>query len=109
MNRLDVYLADDELYVQGKPRIELMRGDEFAIDIKKSAKGWRMKQAIANADDIEYFWMQKDAVLKIDPVFNIRKEGKLRDQKLQVVITVPEGLNVEVAEELEWVVDNELD
>ncbi|TLX73869.1 PspC domain-containing protein [Labilibacter sediminis] len=109
VNRLDVYLADDRIYVQGNPKIELVRGSEFAIDIKKSAKGNSISNAQANIDGIEYFWLQKDTVIYIDPVFTLQEGSKIRDQKLQLVLTVPEGIQVEVDDDLQWVVNNNLD
>ncbi len=109
VNRLDVYLADDKLYVQGKPRIELIRGDEFSIDVKKSAKGKSIIQAQKNCNDIEFFWIQKDSIINIDPVFTLQEESKIRDQKLQVVISIPHGYEVKVDDELEWIVNYRLD
>lgn len=109
VNRLDVYLADEKVHIQGRPRIELVRGDEFAMDIKKMARGRSLSNALQNCDNIEFFWMQKDSIISIDPVFTIQENSKIRDQKLTVVITVPEGVKVEVADELEWVVYDNLD
>ncbi|MGQ1786446.1 MULTISPECIES: PspC domain-containing protein [unclassified Saccharicrinis] len=109
VNRLDIYQADSKLFVQGRPRIELVRGDDFSIDIKKTAKGKSISQAQDNCRDIEFFWMLRDSVLNIDPVFTLNEESKIRDQRLRVVVVVPEGVNVEVDDELEWVVNNRLD
>ncbi|GAF02834.1 PspC domain-containing protein [Saccharicrinis fermentans] len=108
-NRLDIYCADNKLYVQGRPRIDLVRGDSFAIEIKRSAKGKSISQAKINCQDIEFFWMLRDSTIHIDPLFTLRANSKLRDQGLNVVILVPESVQVEVADELEWVVNNRLD
>lgn len=108
MNQLDIYANNQKIYVQGKPRIELVRGQDYYIEIKKSAKGGTINQAQKNGNDIEFFWMQKDAILNLDAIFNLQENSKIRDQKLQVVITVPQGVKVEVDDELQWIVNNRL-
>ncbi len=108
VNRLDVYLADEEIYIQGKPKIELISGNDFAVEIKKSAKGKSIKQATQNCNDIEFFWMINDSILTIDKAFTLRDECKIRDQKLRMIITVPENINVEIDDELDWVISNKL-
>ncbi len=109
VNKLDVYLADDQIHIKGNPRIELVRGDEFAIDIKKSAKGRSVLTAENNCKDIEFFWILQDSVLKIDPVFTLNQESKIRDQRVRAVIVVPQDVNVIVDEELDWIVHSNLD
>ena len=108
VNQLDIYANNQKLYVQGNPNVELVRGQDYYIEIKKSAKGANINQAQKNANDIEFFWMQKDAVLNLDAIFTLQENSKIRNQKLQVIITVPQGVKVEVADELEWVVNNRL-
>lgn len=108
MNQLDIYANNQKLYVQGNPRIELVRGQDYSIQIKKSAKGGSVSQAQKNGRDIEFFWMQKEAVLNLDAIFTLQENSKIRNQKLQVVITVPQGVKVEVDDELEWLIRNGL-
>ena len=108
-NHLDVFMVDQRIYVEGNPRIELVRGDDFKIEIKKSAKGRSIENAEENCDDIEFFWMQRDSVLTIDPIFTLNEDSKIRDQRVKAVITVPENLNVKVDDELEWKVYSSLD
>ena len=107
-NHLDVYMVDQQIYVEGKPRIELVSGTEFKIEIKKSAKGRNIENAEENCADIEFFWMLKDSVLTIDPIFTLNEGSKIRDQRLKTVITIPDNLNVEVDDKLEWDVYNNL-
>ena len=53
--------------------------------------------------------MQKDSILYIDPIFTLNEGSKIRDQRLKVVITVPDNIDVKVDEELEWNVYNMID
>ncbi len=107
-NRLDVSVADDKVYIEGNPKIEIKNGPEFQLTIKKSAKGPNYAKAKDNCNNIEYFWLQKDSVIYIDPIFTLTEGTKIRDQKLQVVFTIPEKYKVQVDESLEWDVNNEL-
>lgn len=108
INQLDIYANNQKVYVQGNPRIELVRGEDYFIEIKKSAKGATISQAQKNGNDIEFFWMQKDAVLNLDAIFTLQENSKIRNQKLQVTISVPQGVKVDVDDELEWLVHNRL-
>jgi len=108
VNQLNVYLSDEDIIVQGNPKIELVEGVEFSIDVKKSARGNSVMDAKSNCNNIEFFWLQKDSVLYIDSKYSLTEGAKIRDQKLKVVITVPEYYNVELDDELKWVIDNEL-
>ncbi len=108
-NHLDVYVADDQIYVQGNPTIELVRGADFSVDIKKTARGRDIDSALESCNSIEYFWIQKDSVLYIDPIFTLAEGAKIRDQRIKVVFTIPEGFAVDVDDELRWVVNDGLD
>ncbi len=108
INKLDVFVADDKIYVQGNPRIEVVHGPEFQVTIKKSARGSDYTDAKENCNSIEYFWIQKDSVIYIDPLFTLTEGTKIRDQKMQVVFTIPEKYNVNIDETLEWNVDANL-
>jgi len=109
INRLGVFLTDDRFYLQGDPKIELVSGETFAIDIEKSAKGNSSADAKKNSNDIEYFWLQCDTIIYVDPVFTLNEGSKIRNQKLEVVLSIPKGLNVVVDDELSWVVNSNLD
>ncbi|SMO52613.1 phage shock protein C (PspC) family protein [Saccharicrinis carchari] len=108
VNQLDVYADNKKFYVQGSPRIELVSGREYSIEIMKSARGKTIDQAQKNCDDIEFFWMQEDAVLNVDAIFTLQEESKIRNQKLKVILTVPQDVTVNVDDELEWMVYNRI-
>ena len=109
VNRLDVCVADEEIFVKGNPRIEIKHGPEFKVTIKKSARGENNFEARENCNMIEYFWLQKDSVIYIDPIFTLTEGAKIRDQKLQVVFTIPENYKIKVDDDLEWAVNSNFD
>ncbi len=104
MNKLDVYASEDKIYVQGTPDILAQKGDELTLDIRKTARGRNAEDARGNAGGIEYFWIQKDSVIYIDPIFTIADGIKIRDQKARVVISIPDGYHLDIDEELKWAV-----
>ncbi|MCW3785742.1 PspC domain-containing protein [Plebeiibacterium sediminum] len=108
INRLDIYASEEKVYVEGDPKIEIKRGPEFQVTIKKSARGSDYSEARKNCDHIEYFWMQKDSIVYIDPIFTLTEGAKIRDQKIQVVFTIPENYKVDIADELDWHVNSNL-
>jgi len=109
MNQLEIFSSQNEILVKGTPKIELIEGDEFNISINREARGGDMKEAITNAEGIEFFWILKDSVLYIDPAFTLQDGIKLKDQQLDVTISIPSDLEVEVDGNLAWSIYNNLD
>ncbi len=106
-NQLDIYMIDEQIFVMGSPRIKLVNGPEFSIDVKKTSRGSNEENAIDNAHNVEYFWSQKDSVLYVDKFITLAPKTKVRDQRVNVVISIPERYNVEIDDELTWLVYDE--
>ena len=68
-----------------------------------------MKSALENAEGIEYFWLLKDSVLYIDPVFTLQDGIKVKDQQVDVTITIPQDIEVDIEGNLAWSIHNNLD
>jgi phage shock protein C len=109
LNKLDVYATEDKIYVQGIPDISAQKGDDLSLDVRKTARGRNAEDARENASGIEYFWIQKDSVIYIDPIFTIADGKKIRDQKARVIISIPDGYQLDVDDELKWLVSDHLE
>ncbi len=106
-NQLDIYTMDEQVVVTGSPQIKLVTGSELSIDVKKTSRGFDDTNALENCNNIEYFWLQKDSVLQVDDLFTLARGAKVRDQKVKVVISIPERYNVVVDDDLSWLVYDE--
>lgn len=92
---LQVWAKDGNLTVEGRPRIEVINNaSRFSLTIEKSARGKDSLNAVNNAADIEYLWMQKDSVIEFDRIFTLQREALLREQEVRVVLEVPESKHV---------------
>lgn len=98
----DDYIVNGRVIVDVKPT----HADQFAIELTKRAEGYTEKSAIERAENINYQWQLNDNLLTLDPYFTFRKEDKLRDQKIRVVIRVPEGKTVFFNKKMDRVIYN---
>ncbi len=108
LNKLSIYHTSDDVLVLGEPEIKLVRGDQLHIEVNKKSRGRNHQSAIDNCNEIEYFYIQKDSVLYIDPLFTLKEGAKLRDQRVKVTITVPQDVKVEIDNALVDVVNDQL-
>ena len=98
---LSVKKQDDELMLTGSPRIEIQPGGrDFRIRVEKSARGRDSRRATENANQIEYFYLQKDSLLLLDRYFSIQNTDLLRNQKVEVTLEVPENKELAIDDNL---------
>ncbi|WP_421917773.1 PspC domain-containing protein [Marinifilum sp.] len=93
LDNVKVYINDDEEIVVGEPTLDIERSysDEFAVKLKKKARGRTLDNAVENAENIEYKWTQNDSVLVFDEYFTLGEDVKWRNQRLHITVKVPEG------------------
>ncbi len=103
-NQLDIYMMDEQVFVTGSPQIKLVDGPQLSIDLKRTSRGFDDTNALDNCNNIEYFWLQKDSVLYVDDLFTLARGAKVRDQRVNVVISIPERYSVVVDDDLSWLV-----
>lgn len=95
-------IIDNRLVTEGDPMITLIENsDRFALILTRKAHGKTIEEAEANAQNVEFFWLQKDSVLQIDPSFTLRAGTKMRFQELKVTIEIPEGKHLKIAPRLQ--------
>jgi phage shock protein PspC (stress-responsive transcriptional regulator) len=91
-NQLASYISNGRLFTEGNPSIYLRKNaDRMAITLTREARGRNTDDAQKNADDIEFFWLQSDSVIQIDPCFTLRMGSKIRNQKMSITIEMPKG------------------
>lgn len=94
-NGLQVWNKNGNVIVEGRPYIEVKNNAaRFAITVEKTSQGSDARNALGNASDTEYIWLQKDSVLQLDRIFTLGSESALREQKVRVIVEVPVGKNV---------------
>ncbi|HKL71481.1 MAG TPA: PspC domain-containing protein [Marinilabiliaceae bacterium] len=95
-------ITDKQLIIERDPVITLIENsDRFALVLTRKAHGKTIEEAETNAQNVEFFWLQKDSILQIDPSFTLRAGAKMRFQELKVTIEIPEGKYLKIAPELQ--------
>ncbi len=104
-----MYGEDDNKQLYAFPEIDIVQGysDQVVIEIEKEGRGSNRKQALENAEDIEYRVMVKDTVVIFDAVYSILDKHNWRFPEVDITIKVPEGyilyLDDSVEEQLDYI------
>lgn len=89
----------------GFPRIKIEQGDSLRIEIKRTSRGSSSADAISNAKYTNYKFEQIDSVISLDEHFTTELSAKLRNQKVEVIITLPNSVTVLVDPSIQENVD----
>ena len=79
----------------GNPRLDIEKanGEQFIVQIRKSARGRSREGARDYANDLKYNFQQNDSMLVFDPYF-FPDDNKWRNQEVMITLKVPEGKRV---------------
>ncbi|WP_291856797.1 PspC domain-containing protein [Marinilabilia sp.] len=103
---LSVRSSNNKLVLIGTPDIEVIKNAEhFKITVRKEARGKNNQRAAENAARIEFFHLQNDSLLMLDRYFNVQSPALIRNQKVFVDIEVPTGKEVQIADDLKYLVE----
>lgn len=102
---LELFSLDEKLIVEGKPRINIIHGDQFAITITRNARGLTQEEAEFNASATDYFWAQNDSVIYLDRTFTLNENALIRSQKISVDIVIPDNKSLKVSPYLDRLID----
>jgi len=88
-----VIVQDDEKLVLGEPTLDIEKSHSgnFELILKKKSRGRTHGDAVENAEEIKYSWKQVDSLVIFDEYFTLPIGDKWRNQKLQIILKVPEG------------------
>lgn len=88
-----VIVQDDEKLVLGEPTLDIEKSnsDNFELILKRKSRGRTHGDAVENAEEIKYSWKQVDSLMIFDEYFTLPVGDKWRNQKLQIILKVPEG------------------
>ncbi|NOQ27093.1 MAG: PspC domain-containing protein [Bacteroidales bacterium] len=104
-----MYDEDDDKQLLAFPEIDIIRGssDQVTIEIRKKGRGSDRREALQNADDIEYHVVQKDSVILFDAVYSLVDKNRWRFPEVDITIRVPEGyilyLDESIEEQLDYI------
>jgi hypothetical protein len=96
-NRVIVDDSDDHPFrVPRNVRIEIEKSESGKTTMVQTyeSKGKTFKVALANAQNINYKFTQKDSLLTLSPRLLLKKESIWRDQEVYITLKVPVGTHL---------------
>lgn len=86
----------------GSPKLSIEGTDapDFSVVIRKTSRGRNAAEVQENLEAVNYDMETKDSTLVLDPFFTIGSQAKWRKQEVQVVVKVPNGKQVKLADDL---------
>ncbi|MCU0404412.1 MAG: PspC domain-containing protein [Chitinophagaceae bacterium] len=95
-------ISKDTLYLNTvKISVVKSKDSSYHAYLMKISKGRDRTNAESLAGKIEFPVSQEDSILYLPKSFNVSRDDKWRNQKVMVVIEVPEGKQIELDESLE--------
>lgn len=92
-------------YKIGKPHLKLTVSEDstFYIDKIIESKGKTKSAAIQNAKAVNYNFTQVDTTLSLNSYIEVKKDSKWRNQKVTILLAVPEGKTVSFSENIDYI------
>ena len=104
-----MYDEDNDKHLYAFPEIDIIRGhsDQVVIEIEKEGRGSDRREALHNADNIEYHVIQQDSIILFDAVYSLIDKNCWRFPEVDITIKVPEGyilyLDESIEEQLDYI------
>jgi phage shock protein PspC (stress-responsive transcriptional regulator) len=104
-----MYDENDEKQLFAFPEIDIIRGssDHVSVEIRKKGRGSDRREALRNAEVIEYNVVQQDSIILFDAVYSLIDKNNWRFPEVDVTVRVPEGyilyLDESIEEQLDYI------
>ncbi len=98
-------VQDDKIFL-GYPKLKIIESSKdstFKIIVQKQSHGLNYKEAIMNAEQINYGISVVGNTVKLDPYMTLSADNNFRGQDLEIIVRVPEGHSVKLGENIERV------
>ncbi len=97
-----IKIADEELVSENiSIRVEKAEGSDFVLIHESKSRGNNLTEAKSLANAIRYSYEINGNTLNLAPYFTLKKGEKWRNQKVQLILKVPEGKSIK-AEKMPW-------
>lgn len=101
-----VYLDENgkQLFRHPELDIEKSNSDSIELEVIRVARGVNRKDAISNAERVNYKFSQKDSVLVFDKYLGLDKNEKWRLQEVKMILRLPVGQTIYLNEEMKDII-----
>ena len=93
LDGVKIIVKDDKKLVLGEPTLDIEKSTSgnYEIIMRKTSRGRTHGDAVDNAEEIKYSWKQMDSLLIFNAYFTLPVGDKWRNQKLHIILKIPEG------------------
>jgi len=100
------YYVEDEEISFGNAKLDIVKSKTDSIEIQMiySARGKTRKKASKRAGNIQYMFTQKDSLIQFDPYFKIPDGEKWRNQKVKILIKLPDSASVFLSNSMDRII-----
>lgn len=106
------FLSSDEKInlINSRPSLYFRTTDEKVpyLVTTRSANGKTYEKARERTEDLRFIWQSTDSSFAIAKQFSFQKDDKLRNQRIEMWVYLPEGQMVELDNQLKWVVSESM-
>jgi len=106
LNDFKVVMIDGEERLAGEVSLDIERSgtDNFIVVVKKRSRGKNNTDAKNNIQQILYTYTLTDSTIVFEPDFLIAENGRWREQRVDIVVKVPEGKTVFLSENMDRII-----
>ncbi|MGY4383787.1 phage shock protein PspC (stress-responsive transcriptional regulator) [Pedobacter sp. UYP24] len=81
--------------------LNILKSDNERVTMSQnySAHGKTFEDALKNAQNIQYTFLQQDSLLTFNPVLQLKRVSNWRDQEVEMVLRVPVGTVIKISKE----------
>lgn len=92
---------DEEFEMPRNVRLSIIRSDNNRVTMNQnySSRGRDFEDALKNAQNIQYSFLQQDSLLTFNQVLHLKRADNWRDQEVELVLKVPVGTRIKISKD----------
>jgi phage shock protein PspC (stress-responsive transcriptional regulator) len=93
--------SNDDFNMPRSVSLSIEKSDNGKVSMSQnfSSKGLTFEEALKNAQNIHYGFLQQDSALTFSPALHLKKNANWRDQEVDMVLKVPVGTKLKINKE----------
>ncbi|MGE0638285.1 MAG: PspC domain-containing protein [Bacteroidia bacterium] len=101
-----VYVDENEKQLFRLPQLDIEKSssDSIELEIVRYSRGLTRKEAVSNAEKVNYKFSQNDSTLLFDKYMSIEKNDKWRMQDVKMILRIPVGQTIYLNENMKHII-----
>lgn len=101
-----VYIDENEKQLFRLPELDIEKSssDSIELEVIRYSRGVTRKEAVSNAEKVNYKFSQKDSTLLFDKYMSLEKNDKWRMQDVKMILRIPVGQTIYLNENMRHII-----